>query len=229
MSLLLVIFQLILVDLIMGGDNAVVIAMATKSLEPKLKRKASVIGAIIAIALRIVFVIILLLVGQMKIPFLNIVCGALLIYIAIDLVKKEDEEIEVKQEKSLKKAITTIVLADLVMSLDNVIALVLVAAESSLNIQGQVLLVFIALLISFPIILFGASILSNLIKKYFFIVYIFGFLLVHIAVDLILKDHIFEGFKNILESYNVESFFTYTVAFIVILISIYVLNKKGEK
>ncbi len=229
MSLLLVIFQLILVDLIMGGDNAVVIAMATKSLEPKLKRKASVIGALIAIGLRIVFVIILLLVGQMKIPFLNIICGALLIYIAIDLVKKEDEEIEVKQEKSLKKAIMTIVLADLVMSLDNVIALVLVVAESSLNIQGQVILVFIALLISFPIILFGASLLSKLIKKYFFIVYIFGFLLVHIAVDLILKDHIFEGFKNILESYNVESFFTYTVAFIVILISASILNKKGEK
>ncbi len=229
MSLLLVVFQLILVDLIMGGDNAVVIAMATKSLEPKLKRKASVIGAIIAIALRIVFVIILLLVGQMKIPFLNIICGALLIYIAIDLVKKDDEEIEVKQEKSLKKAIVTIVLADLVMSLDNVIALVLVAAESALSIQGQVLLVLIALLVSFPIILFGASILSNLIKKYFFIVYIFGFLLVHIAVDLILKDHVFEGFKKILEAHNIESVFTYTVAFIVILISIYVFNKKGEK
>ncbi len=229
MSLLLIIFQLILVDLIMGGDNAVVIAMATKSLEPKLKKKASIIGAMIAIGLRIIFVIILLLVGQMKIPFLNIICGALLIYIAIDLVKKDDEKIEVKQEKSLKKAIRTIVLADLVMSLDNVIALVLVVAEASLNIQGQVILVFIALLISFPIILFGASILSKLIKKYFFIVYIFGFLLVHIAVDLILKDHIFEGFKNILESYNIESFFTYTVAFIVIIISASILNKKGEK
>ncbi len=228
MSLLLVIFQLILIDLIMGGDNAVVIAMATKSLNPDLRKKASIIGAIIAIVLRIVFVVLLLVVGQMKIPFLNIICGALLIYIAIDLIKKEDEEIEIKQEKSLKKAIRTIVLADLVMSLDNVLALVLVVSGSALSIEGQALLVFIALLVSFPIILFGASILSNLIKKYFFIVYIFGFLLIHIAIDLILKDHIFEGFRKLLESYNIETFFTYLIALIVMMISVKVLNKEEK-
>ncbi len=228
MSLVLVIIQLILIDLIMGGDNAVVIAMATKSLEPSLKKKASLIGAAIAIILRVIFVVILLIIGHMQIPFLNIICGLLLIYIAIGLLKKEDEEVQIKQEKSLKKAISTIVLADLVMSLDNVVALTLVVTESNLTTQGQVGLVIIALLVSFPIILFGASILSNLIKKYFFIVYIFGFLLVHVAIDLILQDHIFDSYRLFLQTHNIESFITYLLSLIIILISVLILNKKGD-
>lgn len=196
---LFIIVELILTDIIFGGDNAVVIAMATKNLEPGLKRKASLLGAIFAILLRVIFVVAILLLEEVHIYFINIVGGLFLLYIALSLIKPE-EEVHVAQEKSLFKAVRTIVLADAIMSLDNVMVIAIIVTSANASIAVETILVIFALLVSFPIILFGANVLSKLIDKFRFIIYIMAFLLIHVAVETVLKDQFllnkFPGFES---------------------------------
>lgn len=191
MELLLVIVELIVADLILGGDNAVVISMATKNLPQDMKLKASMYGALFAIILRVIFILIILIFGEQHIILLNILAGCLLIKVAFDLISPEEEEVNVSDSKSLIKAIKSIVIADAVMSFDNAIVIASIVAATTFSIQLQVILIICALLVSFPIIIFGASILSKVIEKYSFVVYFFGILLIHIAVELIIKDTLF--------------------------------------
>ncbi len=214
MELLLVIVELIIADLILGGDNAVVISMATKNLPQEMKLKASMYGALFAIILRVIFILIILIFGEQHIILLNIFAGLLLIKVAADLVSTEEEEVDVKQSKSLAKAIKSIVIADAVMSFDNAIVIASIVAATTFSIQLQVVLIICALLVSFPIIIFGASILSKIIDKYSFVVYFFGILLIHIAVELIIKDTLFAKY-NIDAISNIHGYQVWVVAIII--------------
>ncbi len=110
---------------------------------------------------------------------------------AFDLISPGEGEVNVSNSKSLIKAIKSIVIVDAVMSFDKAIVIASIVAATTFSIQLQVSLIICALLVSFPIIIFGASILSKIIEKYSFVVYFFGILLIHIAVELIIKDTFF--------------------------------------
>ncbi len=191
MELLVIILELVIADLILGGDNAVVISMATKNLPSELKMRASVYGALAAIALRVVFIFIVLMFGEQHIIFLNLIAGGFLVKIAIDLIKQDEEEHEVKTSSKLGEAVKTIVIADAVMSFDNAVVIASIADKAPVSSGVELLLIVFALFISFPIILFGASLLTKVIDKYAFIVYFFGIILIHVGLELASQDSIF--------------------------------------
>ncbi len=214
MELLAVIIELIVADLILGGDNAIVISMATKNLPSKLRLKASVYGAIAAILLRILFIILIIIFGEMHIILLNLIAGLLLIKVAIDMIVPKDEHINVEQSNDLLRAIKTIVIADAVMSFDNAIVIATIAEKAPVGTAGELILIVSALFVSFPIILFGAQILSKVIDKFKFVIYLFGLLLINIGVELAIKDSIFANFKFAFVQHN-EKIFTWLIALII--------------
>ena len=174
----------LLIDLILSGDNAVVIALAVRSLQGNVRRRAIQLGVAAAIGLRIFFVFIVSFLVQL--PLLQLIGGLLLIYISWQLVRGEDEEANVKAGSGLWQSVRIIAIADAVMSLDNVIALVAI----SRNPEGEprVWLVGLGIALTIPIIIYGATILSNLMNRFPIIVYAGAALLVYVAVELMFDD-----------------------------------------
>src|SRR4028118_2427085 len=174
----------LVVNLILSGDNAVVIAMAARSLEGANRRRAIIWGAAGAVILRLLFAAVITFLIQ--IPFLQVVGGLLLIWIAWKLIhdsEPEDDKIEAGQ--SAWDAIRIIIVADAVMSLDNVIALVAAA-----RIDGQVStsLIVIGLATTIPLVVFGAALLTSLLNRFPFLVFPGPGLLVYLAVEMFFSD-----------------------------------------
>jgi YjbE family integral membrane protein len=171
--------QIIWIDLLLSGDNAVVIALACRSLPPRQRRLGILLGTGTAIGLRILFA---LVVSQlMGLPFLRIVGGLLLVWIAIKLLMGEDEDAHVTESETLWQAVRTIAIADAVMSLDNVIA-VSAAAE------GNVVLFIIGLAISIPLIIVGSTLIMALVARFPLFVWGGAALLGWIAGEMIVTD-----------------------------------------
>jgi YjbE family integral membrane protein len=171
------------VNLILSGDNAVVIAMAARRLEARQRRTAIVWGAVGAVILRLIFAAIITLL--LAIPLLQVVGGLLLLWIAWKLVLEDPAE-EAGDEKvqagtSAWEAIRIIILADAVMSLDNVIALVGASG-------GDFVLLSIGLATTIPLVIFGAALLTSLLDRFPILVYAGAGLLVYIAVEMFFKD-----------------------------------------
>jgi YjbE family integral membrane protein len=185
------ILQIIAIDIILGGDNAIVIALACKNL-PENKRKLGIFyGAMGAIILRVIMVF--FATSLLMISGLKIAGGILLLWIGAKLILDNNKEniINVSQEKNLIGAIRTIIIADFVMSLDNSVAIAAVA-------DGNMYLVLFGLLLSIPIIIWGSSFILKLIDKFPIIIYLGSALLGWIAGDMILTDiFITENFKGI--------------------------------
>jgi YjbE family integral membrane protein len=149
---------IIWVNIILSGDNAVVIALAARSLPPHQQKQAILWGAGAAVVLRIILTVVA--VKLLEFPFLKIVGGLALLWIAVKLLVPEEEGgDEVASSSHLVGAIKTILIADLVMSTDNVLA---VAAAA----KGSVLLLTLGLLISIPLVVFGATMLMVLMERY---------------------------------------------------------------
>ncbi len=174
----------LLIDFVLSGDNAVVIALAVRNLEGSVRRRAIQLGVAAAIGLRIIFAFIVSFLVQL--PFLQVIGGLLLIYVAWQLVQPEDEEANVKAGSGLWQSIRIIAIADAVMSLDNVIALVAV----SRNPEGdpRVWLVALGIALTIPIIIYGATILSTLMNRFPIIVYAGAALLIYVAIELMFDD-----------------------------------------
>ncbi len=168
-----------LINLILSGDNAVVIALASRNLPPKQRRLAIFWGSGAAIILRIVLTVVA--VYLLQIPFLQAIGGLLLIYIGIKLLTDEEEEEDLEASSNMMTAIKTIVIADLIMSLDNVLAVAAVAKDS-------MLLLIIGLAISIPIIIGGSQLLVWLMNKFPAIVYIGAGLIAYTAGEMINGD-----------------------------------------
>lgn len=185
------ILQIIAIDIILGGDNAIVIALACKNL-PENKRKLGIFyGAMGAIILRVIMVF--FATSLLMISGLKIAGGILLLWIGAKLILDNNKEniINVSQEKNLIGAIRTIIIADFVMSLDNSVAIAAAA-------DGNMYLVLFGLLLSIPIIIWGSSFILKLIDKFPIIIYLGSALLGWIAGDMILTDiFIAENFKGI--------------------------------
>ena len=173
-------FQILLDNIILSGDNALVIALACRNLQKKHQKPAILIGSAGAIVLRIIFV---LIIDQLlKIGYLKLIGGLLLLWIGIKLVQGEEEgEGGVKAAGSLWAAIRTIIIADAVMSLDNAIAIAAAA-------KGDTTLIVLGLVISIPLIIFGATLIMILLNRFPIIVIAGGGLLGWIAGEVLATD-----------------------------------------
>jgi YjbE family integral membrane protein len=149
--------KIIGVNIILSGDNAVVIALAARSLPAKQQTQAVFWGAGAAIVLRIILT--LFAVALLTLPWLKLIGSLLLFWIGVKLLIPEDDDAEIEASEHLITAIKTILIADLVMSLDNVIA---VAAAAG----GSVVLLILGLAISIPLVVFGATLLIKLMERF---------------------------------------------------------------
>ncbi|OEH91614.1 TerC family protein [Bacillus solimangrovi] len=179
-DLILQIITIIGIDIILGGDNAIVIALASRKLPEDKRHKAIVIGTGLAIIVRILLTIVVVLLLQ--IPYLQLIGAIFLIWIAIQLlIHNEDETTHIKGGKTLFEAIRTIVLADLVMGFDNVIAIAGAA-------HGEIWLVITGLLISVPIIIWGSKIILHCIERFPTLVYVGAGILAYTASKMIIHE-----------------------------------------
>jgi YjbE family integral membrane protein len=177
---LLAIGQIVWIDLLLSGDNAVVIALACRSLPPQQRKIGIILGAATAIALRILFA---LIISQLlQIEFLKVVGGLLLVWIAVKLARGETaEEHAVAASDKLWRAVGTIAVADAAMSLDNVIA---IAAVS----KGDPWLFGFGLALSIPLIMIGSTLIMKMIERFPIIVWAGAALLGWIAGEMIAHD-----------------------------------------
>lgn len=172
--------SIVLANIVLSGDNAVVIAMAARTLKPEQRNKAIFWGSAAAIVMRIVLTIVAI--QLLALPYLKIIGAVLLVYIGVDLLKGEDDEGgEGKEVNGMAAAIRTILIADLVMSLDNVLA---VAAAA----KGNLPLLVLGLLISIPLIVFGATLLTKVMERFPIIITIGAALLGFLAGEMLLTD-----------------------------------------
>ncbi len=172
--------RIVFIDLALAGDNAVVIALAVRSLPAREQFLGRIFGTAGAVGLRLIFVF--LVTRLMQIPFLQLVCGLLLVWIAIKLVRPAHASAEkVRSGATLKEAIGVIILADVVMSLDNVIAISAAAA-------GDLRLVVFGLLLSIPLVVWGSGLLAKMMNRYPIIIWLGGGVLGFVAAELIHKD-----------------------------------------
>ena len=176
--------QIILINIVLSGDNAVVIAMASRSLPPAQQKKAILFGSVGAIVLRVVLTF--FAVYLLTLPYLKLAGAALLLWIGIDLLQDEDDEKDLEGHAGLAAAIKTIVLADLVMSLDNVIG---VAAAS----KGNVPLLVFGLVISIPLIIFGSTLILKLMDRFPAIIVLGAALLGWVAGEMAVTDPAIAG------------------------------------
>lgn len=178
--------QVVFIDLILAGDNAIVIGLAARNLPQETQKKAIIYGTGGAVLIRIVATIVVL--WLLQIPWLLLVGGVLLIWIAYKLLADQgDEHTEVKAGASLWTAVKTIVIADATMGLDNVIA-VAGAAEQHL------ILVILGLLISVPIIVWGSTLFIKLINRFPWIIFLGAAVLGYTASNMITEERMLEPF-----------------------------------
>jgi YjbE family integral membrane protein len=176
------ILSIIIIDLVLSGDNAVVIGMAAHRLEPRQRRKAILFGGGAAIVLRVGLTAVAAM--MLGIPGLRIVAGALLIWIAVKLLAEEETAEEgVKAATGLKEAVVTILVADLIMSADNVIG---VAAASN----GNMTLLVFGLALSMAILMFLGSIVAGLINKFWWLAYVGSAVITWTGVTMVFVDPI---------------------------------------
>ncbi len=179
------IIQIIIIDILLGGDNAVVIALACRNLQPKQRMQGILWGTAGAILLRVVLIAFAL--TLLSIPFLKIVGALLLLWIGAKLLIPEDDSHDkIQGGSSIVSAIKTIIVADFVMSLDNVIAIA--GAAQNANPDHQIGLVVFGLIVSVPIIVWGSTIVLKLIDRYPLVVTFGAALLGWIAGGMLVTD-----------------------------------------
>ena len=171
--------KIIGVNIVLSGDNAVVIALAARSLPAHQQKKAVVYGAGAAILMRIVLTF--FAVQLLTLPWLKLVGALLLFWIGIKLLVQEDGDENIQSSDNLAAAIKTILIADLVMSLDNVIA---VAAAAG----GNMVLLVLGLAISIPLVIFGATLLLTLMERFPVIITIGAALIGMVAGEMLVTD-----------------------------------------
>lgn len=170
---------IILIDVVLGGENALVIAMASKNLPPELRKRAMVWGSFGAVGVR--FVCVAALTYLLTIPGLRLVGGLMLMYIAWKLTQTSEDHSDIKAPTTFWSAMGTIVMADAVMGLDNALAIAGAA-------NGNWIIIILGLLISVPIVLFGSTIISKLLDKYPSTIYIGAFVLYFVAIKMIVHE-----------------------------------------
>jgi YjbE family integral membrane protein len=173
---------IIIIDLTLAGDNALVIALAVRNLPPRQQLHGRLWGTAGAVGLRLFFIFIATFL--LRIPFLQLVGGALLVWIAVKLVRQQGGHAEgehVRQGTTLMEAVWIIIVADAVMSLDNVLA---VAAAA----HGDMGLVIFGIGLSIPIVIWGSGLLAKLMNRFGWIIWVGGGILGYVAMEMALHD-----------------------------------------
>lgn len=180
-------FKIVWIDIILSGDNAVVIALAVRGLPPEQQRKAVIFGSGAAVILRVALTVVAA--KLMQLPFVEVIGGLLLLWIGVGLLKGDDAAASSGNvaKQGMLAAVRTILLADFVMSLDNVIA---VAAAAG----GNVVLLAIGLAISIPLVVFGSKLMIKLMERFPIIVTLGAALIGWVAGETITNDHVMAGF-----------------------------------
>jgi len=189
--------EVIWVNILLSGDNAVVIALAARSLPESRQVPTIALGAGAAVVLRVILT--LVAAELLLLPWLKFVGGLLLLYIGISLLLPEkDGGGPVREQNSMLAAIRTIIIADLVMSLDNVVA---VAAAA----HGSLVLLVLGLAISIPLVVFGSTLLLKVTERFPFIVWVGGALIGYIAGEMLVSDPgVHEWVTRLLTASNVS-------------------------
>ena len=172
--------QIVIVNILLSGDNAVVIALACRNLPAKQRRWGIFWGAFGAIALRIVLTVFAL--SLLELPWLKLIGGLLLLWIGVKLIAEEDGEgDDIQGSDRLFSAVKTVIIADLVMSLDNVLG---VAAAAN----GSVILLTFGLLVSIPLVIVGSQLILKVIERFPMLVVAGGALLGYIAGEMFVRE-----------------------------------------
>jgi YjbE family integral membrane protein len=172
--------QIIWIDLLLSGDNAVVIALASRNLPPDLRKKVVFYGAALAIGLRIIFTVLTNFLLDM--PWIKAIGAVLLIWVAVKLLVSEEEDASnIKPADSFRQAVQTIAIADLVMSLDNVLAIAAAA-------KGSVGLIIFGLLASIPLVIAGSQLILKVLHRYPILVWAGAALLGWVAGEIFSHD-----------------------------------------
>ncbi len=175
---------IIWVNLLLSGDNAVVIALAARSLPAKQQKLAVFWGSAAAIIMRVILTV--FAVALLQLPWLKLVGGLLLLWIGVKLIVPEEDEEHIDSSDNLFQAVKTILIADLVMSLDNVIA-VAAAAEQGPP-EAKFALLIIGLALSIPIVIFGSTLMLKVMERFPIIITLGAGLLGWIAGDIMVTD-----------------------------------------
>lgn len=212
--------SILLANIVLSGDNAVVIAMAARMLKPEQRGKAIFWGSAAAIVMRIVLTI--AAIELLALPYLKLVGAILLVYIGVDLLSAEEEdEGIIKEGSGMLAAIRTILIADLVMSLDNVLA---VAAAA----KGNVPLLVLGLLVSIPLIIFGATLLTKVMARFPIIITIGAALLGFLAGEMLLTDPAVTAYFGAMSEQTV-SFGGVLGAILVVALGTYLTKRQQKK
>ena len=186
---LVALLSIIMIDLVLAGDNAIVIGMSAKNLPEQHRKKAIIWGTAGAVVIRVLAT--LAIVWILKIPGLQLVGGLILIWIAYKLLIEDGDAGDHKASTTMMSAITTIIIADTIMGLDNVLAVAGAANSSS---EHSFLLVVIGLIISIPIMVWGSTLFVKLIDKYPIIIYIGSAVLAFTAARMITHEPFLHDF-----------------------------------
>jgi YjbE family integral membrane protein len=181
------VLQIIWIDLVLSGDNAVVIALACRQLAGKQRFWGIIFGTAAAIALRVALTFVV--VEILHLPFVRLIGGLLLLWIAVSLVLEEEEEKgrDVPAATSTFTAIRIIVIADAIMSLDNVMAIAAAA-------KGSLMLVVFGLTLSVPLIIFSASMFLALLSRFPILIWLGAAVLGYVAGELVGSEHLLDRF-----------------------------------
>jgi len=201
-SFWLAVGQIIMIDILLGGDNAVVIALACRRLPPELRRKGIFWGTAGAIALRVI--LIFFAISLLKLPALKIVGAVLLLWIGVKLLLPEPDDAHgnIQASDKLWAAVKTVIVADLVMSVDNVIGIA--GAAETASPDHQMSLVIFGLLVSIPIIVWGSQLVIKLMDRFPVIIVAGAMLLGWIAGGLLIGDPLLSTWVHAWPSWSVH-------------------------
>jgi len=176
-SLLLI----ITINIVLSGDNAVVIAVACRKLPPVQRKKAILWGTFLAVIVRVMATI--LAVYLLQIPYLYLVGGVILLWISYKLLRDEEDSEQIDAGDDLVQAVKTIVVADVMMGLDNVLAIAGAA-------KGSILLIVLGLLISIPLMIFGSQLILKAMERFQWLVYVGAAVLALAAANMIVTERV---------------------------------------
>ncbi|GAA4703526.1 TerC family protein [Brevibacillus fulvus] len=177
--------MIIMINIVLSGDNAVVIAIACRKLSQKNRKKAILWGTFLAIIVRVVATV--LASYLFKIPFLYLLGGLVLVYISYKLLLDDDDEGKIQSGESLMEAVRTIVIADIMMGLDNILAIAGAAG-------GNLTLIILGLVISIPIMIWGSQLILKAMERFPWILYIGSAVLAWAAAKMIFEEKVIAGF-----------------------------------
>ena len=185
-TMLFRIVEIVWINLLLSGDNAIVIALACRGLPESQRKLGTALGAGAAVVLRIIFA--LIVTELLALPYLKFGGGLLLVWIGVKLVTDEEEH-DVAAHSSLRQAVMTIAIADAVMSLDNVLAIVAAA-------KGSTGLVIFGLLISIPLVVAGSTLILKIIDRFPLLIWLGAALIGYVAGEILITDRVIEAYDD---------------------------------